>query len=189
VTLMAHGPMSLPAGLPLPVNDGAADHLAGSVVPSVPLQATDGSVVDLSGLPGRGVLFAYPRTGVPGEDPLVADWDEIPGARGCTPEVCSFRDLHSDIAATGSRVLGLSTQDPAYQAEAATRLRLAYPLLSDADLRLTTALRLPTFEAGGQVLLKRLTMVIDDGRISHVWYPVFPPDRHALDVLGWLRGC
>lgn len=179
--------MTWPADLPVPADDGAADHLAGSPVPPVPLEATDGSVLDLSGLPGRSVLFAYPRTGVPGEDPLVADWDQIPGAPGCTPEVCSFRDLHSEIVASGSRVLGLSTQTAAYQAETATRLRLAYPLLSDADLRLTTALRLPTFEAGGQILLKRLTMVIDDGRINHVWYPVFPPDRHPLDVLDWLR--
>lgn len=182
-----HDPMTLPADLPVPVDDGAAGHLLGSRVASVPLPATDGSVVDLGALERRTVVFCYPRTGVPGQDPLVADWDAIPGARGCSPEACGFRDLHADIAAAGADVVGVSTQDTGYQQEAAERLRLPYLLLSDADLRLAAALRLPTFDVAGQGLLKRLTMVIDDGRVTHVWYPVFPPDRHADDVLGWLR--
>ncbi len=182
-----HDPMSLPADLPQPVDDGAADHLVGRSVPSVALPATDGSVVDLSGLAGRSVVYAYPRTGVPGEDPLVPDWDAIPGARGCTPESCGFRDHHAELAAAGARVFGLSTQDTAYQREAVDRLHLPFPLLSDAGLELTAALGLPTFEAAGAALLKRLTLVVDDGRITHVWYPVFPPDRHAADVLDWLQ--
>lgn len=179
--------MSLPADLPVPLDDGAADHLLGTVVPSVPLPSTDGELVDVGALSGRTVVFCYPRTGAPGEDPLVPDWDEIPGARRCTPEACSFRDLHAEIEAAGARVVGLSTQDPDHQREAAVRLRLTYPLLSDAGLALTRALRLPTFEAAGQTLLRRLTMVVDDGRIGHVFYPVFPPDAHAGEVLRWLR--
>ena len=180
--------MAIPADLPRPVDDGAADHLHGMAVPSVQLPATDGSVVDLSELGGRTVVFCYPRTGVPGQDPLVAEWDEIPGARGCTPEACSFRDLHADILAAGAaRVVGVSTQDTGYQQEAVERLHLPYALLSDADLRLTTALRLPTFEVAGQTMLKRCTLVVADGTVTKVWYPVFPPDRHATDVLAWLR--
>lgn len=182
-----HDPMTLPADLPAPVDDGAAAHLLGRAVASVPLPATDGTVVDLSRLDRRTVVFCYPRTGVPGQDPLVPDWDAIPGARGCSPEACGFRDLHADIAAAGAAVVGVSTQDTGYQQEAAGRLRLPYVLLSDARLRLATALRLPTFDVAGQTLLKRLTMVIDDGRVTRVWYPVFPPDRHADEVLGWLR--
>jgi peroxiredoxin (alkyl hydroperoxide reductase subunit C) len=180
--------MAIPADLPRPVDDGAADHLHGMAIPSMHLPATDGSVVDLSELGGRTVVFCYPRTGVPGQDPLVAEWDEIPGARGCTPEACSFRDLHADILAAGAaRVFGVSTQDTGYQQEAVERLHLPYALLSDADLRLTTALRLPTFEVTGQTLLKRCTLVVDDATVTKVWYPVFPPDRHAADVLAWLR--
>lgn len=182
-----HDPMTLPADLPAPVDDGAAAHLLGRAVAAVPLPATDGSVVDLSRLDRPTVVFCYPRTGVPGHDPLVPDWDAIPGARGCSPEACGFRDRHADIAAAGAGVVGVSTQDTGYQQEAAGRLRLPYVLLSDAHLRLATALRLPTFDVAGQTLLKRLTMVIDDGRVTRVWYPVFPPDRHADEVLGWLR--
>lgn len=135
----------------------------------------------------RLVLFAYPRTGRPGEDPLVADWDLIPGARGCTPESCAFRDLAEDLRAAGAEVMGLSTQDTAYQQEAVQRLHLPYPLLSDAALELTRALRLPTFEAAGQTLLRRFTLVIGNGVIEHTFYPVFPPDRHPEEVLAWLR--
>jgi peroxiredoxin len=182
----AHDPTVLPPGLPAPVDDGAAAHLPGSDLPSVPLPASDGSTVDLSTRAGRTVLYAYPRTGVPGVDPLVADWDEIPGARGCTPESCGFRDHHAELAVLGASVLGLSTQDTGYQREAVDRLRLPFPLLSDASLRLTRAVRLPTFEAAGETLLKRLTLLVDDGRVRHVWYPVFPPDRHAAEVAAWL---
>ncbi len=185
--MSAHDPTVLPGDLPVPVDDGAADHLTGLSLPPVPLPATDGTEVDLSALTGRTVVYAYPRTGEPGVDPLVADWDAIPGARGCTPESCGFRDHHTELAAAGAAVLGLSTQDTGYQRAAVDRLRLPFALLSDDELRLTTALRLPTFEAAGQTLLRRLTLLVDGGRISHVWYPVFPPDSHAADVLDHLR--
>lgn len=182
-----HDPMTVPADLPVPTDDGAADHLRGAVLPSLALPATDGTSVDLAMLEGRTVLYAYPRTGEPGKDPLVADWDAIPGARGCTPEACGFRDHHADLAAAGARVFGLSTQDSAYQREAVDRLRLPFPLLSDAELQLTAAVRLPTFEVAGQVLLRRLTLLVHDGRVEHVWYPVFPPDGHAAEVLDFVR--
>ncbi|HEU4912991.1 MAG TPA: peroxiredoxin, partial [Actinomycetes bacterium] len=133
--------MVLPPDLPAPVDDGAADHLTGLRLPSVPLPATDGSTVDLAQLGGRTVVFAYPRTGVPGQDPLVPEWDAIPGARGCTPETCAFRDLHGELRGAGARVLGLSTQGTDYQREAVDRLHLPFPLLSDAELRLANALR------------------------------------------------
>jgi peroxiredoxin (alkyl hydroperoxide reductase subunit C) len=133
------------------------------------------------------VLFAYPRTGVPGQISPVDDWDMIPGARGCTPQACSFRDLHSEMIAAGAtRVFGLSTQDSAYQREAAERLHLPYPLISDEKLELAKALRLPTMEVAGMTLIKRLALVIDDAKITKVFYPVFPPDRNASDVLVWL---
>jgi peroxiredoxin (alkyl hydroperoxide reductase subunit C) len=177
----------LPDGLPKPVDDGAADHLPGRRLPQVGLPATSGESIDLSALPGRTVVYAYPRTGRPGHDTLVPDWDEIPGARGCTPETCSFRDHHAELSAAGARVVGLSTQTLEDQQEAATRLHLPYSLLSDADLDLTRALSLPTFEAGGVVLLRRLTLVVRDGVVEHLWYPVFPPDSHAQEVLTWLQ--
>jgi peroxiredoxin len=182
-------PNVLPPDLPAPEDDGACDHLWDMPLPPFELAATDGSRVRLDRLPGRVVVYAYPRTGVPGEDPLVPDWDAIPGARGCTPESCGFRDHFRDLRAAGaSLVFGLSTQDTAYQGEAAERLHLPFALLSDADLEMTKALRLPTFEAAGQMLLKRFTLVIADARIAHVFYPVFPPDAHAEEVLGWLGG-
>lgn len=186
---MAAYPDELPADLPVPVDDGAADHLPGSAVPEIPLPATDGSWVDLAQTSAgqRVVVFGYPRTGRPGQDPLVPDWDAIPGARGCTPEACSFRDLHAEIAATGAVLFGLSTQDTDYQEEAAIRLGLSYPLLSDAELTLTRAMRLPTFTVAGQVLLRRQTLVLSGGAVEHVFYPVFPPDRAAAQVLDWLR--
>lgn len=179
--------LDLPEDLPVPVDDGAADHLDGTTLPSVALPATDGSAVDLAALRGRTVVYAYPRTGEPGKGPLVADWDTIPGARGCTPESCGFRDHHGELAALGTRVYGLSTQDTAYQQAAVANLSLPFALLSDHGLELTRALSLPTFEAAGQTLLRRLTMVIEDAVVTHVWYPVFPPDRHADDVVAWLR--
>jgi peroxiredoxin len=180
--------MRLPTNLPVPVDDGAADHLRNSRVPDVSLPATDGRNVNLAKFDGgRVVVYAYPRTGRPGESPLVDDWDLIPGARGCTPETCGFRDHHAELLAAGAEVFGLSTQDTAYQQELVTRLHLPFAILSDADLQLTRAWRLPTFDAAGQTLLKRLTIVIRDGRVEHLWYPVFPPDRHADEVLNWLR--
>jgi peroxiredoxin (alkyl hydroperoxide reductase subunit C) len=174
--------------IPAPQDDGAARHLAGMAVPDVGLAATDGMLVSLAKLPGRVVVFAYPRTGVPGQISLVDDWDMIPGARGCTPQTCAFRDLHKVMITAGApRVFGLSTQDTAYQREAAERLHLPFPLLSDERLALASALRLPTMEVAGNTLIKRLALVIDDGTIAKVLYPVFPPDRNAGDVLAWLE--
>lgn len=174
--------------IPAPHDDGAADHLDGAALPSVVLTATDGAEVDLVCLPGRTVLYAYPRTGRPGED-NPPGWDMIPGARGCTPQSCAFRDHHEELRALGvARVFGLSTQDEAYQREAAERLHLPFAILSDERFALTDALKLPTFQAGGMRLLKRITLVIDEGMVTKVFYPVFPPDRNAEEVLDWLRG-
>jgi peroxiredoxin len=181
---------SLPPDLPVPVDDGAADHLAGATVPAVRLRSTHGGEIDLAEAaagPGRLVVYVYPRTGTPGE-PLPEGWDEIPGARGCTPQSCAFRDHVTEFAALGATVLGVSAQSPADQAEFAAREAIPYPLLSDEGLALARALRLPTFEAGGMTLYKRLTFVAQAGRIEHVMYPVFPPDENAADVLAWLAG-
>ena len=178
--------MVLPEGLPEPTDDGACDHLPGAHLPSVALPATTGEAVDLSALTGRSVVYAYPWTGRPGEPLLSDDWDTIPGARGCTPETCGFRDHHSELRELGARVFGMSTQDTAWQAELAKRLALPYPVLSDAGLALTRAMGLPTFEVAGHTLLRRLTLVIADGEVEHFFYPVFPPDRHASEVLTWL---
>lgn len=178
--------MALPADLPRPVDDGAAAHLAGTPLPHVELASTSGGTVDIARL-DRTVLYAYPRTGVPGEDPLVPDWDAIPGARGCTPEACAFRDERAALAAYGVAVVGLSTQSPQFQLEMAERLHLGFPVLSDEHLELTRALRLPTMEAAGEVLLKRLTLYVEQGRVEHVWYPVFPPDTHAHEVHEWVK--
>ena len=185
---MVKDPLQLPDDLPVPEDDGAADHLAGTPLPAVTLRASDGTSVRLDELPGRTVVFAYPRTGRPGEPSLGGDeeWDAIPGARGCTPQACSFRDEYARFAAADTRVLGLSTQDTAYQQEAAERLHLPYPLLSDERLELTTSLRLPTFEVDGITLLKRLTLFVRDGVIESVIYPVFPPNRSAEQALARL---
>jgi peroxiredoxin len=173
--------------LPAPDDDGSARHLTASTVPDIALPATDGSEVSLARLPGLTVVYGYPRTGRPGVA-LPEGWDEIPGARGCTPQSCAFRDHHGELLAAGAaRVFGLSTQDTDYQREAAERLHLPFPLLSDAALRLTTALRLPVMLVTGATLLKRIALIIDDGVIVRVFYPVFPPDRNAVDVLDWLR--
>ena len=182
----SHDPQVLPDNLPVPQDDGAADHLTGMKCADVSLPATDRTRVNLSGLPGRTVVYAYPRTGVPGQD-MPEGWDAIPGARGCTPQSCAFRDHFAELTALGvTHVHGLSTQSTAYQREAAERLHLPFPLLSDEDTRLAAApLRLPTFEAGG-TRYKRLTLVIADGRVEHVFYPAFPPDTHASEVLAWL---
>ena len=152
------------------------------------LPATDGSNISLARRGGRVVVFAYPRTGEPGKISLVDDWDMIPGARGCTPQTCAFRDLFAELKAAGSQhVFGLSTQSNAYQTEMASRLHLPFPVLSDEKLELTKALKLPTMEVAGLTLIKRLALIIDDARITHVFYPVFPPDRNAPDVLEWLK--
>ncbi len=173
--------------LPVPVDDGAVKHLTGAQVPRLSLPATDGTAVDLSALPGLTVVYVYPMTGRP-DTPLPDGWDMIPGARGCTPQSCAFRDHFAELAALGvTRLFGLSTQDTAYQREAAERLHLPFALLSDAALSLAHALSLPLFEAGGRKLIKRMTLIIENGLITQVFYPVFPPDRSAADVIGWLR--
>jgi peroxiredoxin len=180
-------PTVLPDDLPVPEDDGAAAHLAGTRLPPVALPATDGAHVDLASIPGLVVVFAYPRTGRPGEPSLVDDWDAIPGARGCTPQTCAFRDLHEEFAALGARVFGLSTQESAYQHEMVDRLHVPFPVLSDAGLALTRALRLPTMNVAGQTLIKRMAWIARDGTIARVFYPVFPPDRNAVDVLAALQ--
>ncbi len=178
---------SVPSDLPAPRDDGACAHLVGMAMPPVVLPATRGEPVNLAALPpGRSVLFLYPMTGRPGVA-LPPGWDAIPGARGCTPQNCAFRDAHAAFTALGASVFGLSTQSPAYQCEMAERLHLPYPVLSDEAFALTDALHMPTFEADGMRLLARATLVVDGGVIEHVFYPVFPPDRSADDVLGWLR--
>ena len=183
-----HNPLDLPDDLPVPVDDGAARHLTGMALPDVTLAATDGARVNLSRLSGRTVIYIYPRTGRPGQA-LPTGWNAIPGARGCTPQSCSFRDHFDELRSLGVRQLyGLSTQESDYQREAVERLHLPFAILSDADLALQRALNLPTFDVDGMVLLKRMALVIDDGRISKVFYPVFPPDRSAEEVIAWLRG-
>lgn len=173
--------------LPSPQDDGAADHLKGLQIPWLPLAATDGTNVNLGDLAGVSVVYVYPLTGRPGQA-LPDGWDDIPGARGCTPQSCAFRDHHADLLAAGAtRVFGISTQATDYQREAAERLHLPFPLLSDAALRLTTALRLPVMLVAGSTLLKRMALIIENGVIMHVFYPVFPPDRNAGDVLAWLK--
>lgn len=177
---------TLPADLPVPTDDGAARHLEGRYLPALALPATDGRTVQLSTLPGLQVIYIYPMTGRPGV-PLPEGWDAIPGARGCTPQSCAFRDHHAELAAHGAGVFGLSTQDSDYQREAAARLHLPFPLLSDAGLALRDALTLPVFEVDGRPLYRRLTLIADAARIVKVFYPVFPPDRNAADVVAWLR--
>jgi peroxiredoxin len=200
-------PSRLPADLPVPSDDGAADHLPGLVLPPIALASTAGGTVALDALGRdrpRTVLYVYPMTGRPGAD-LPDGWDSIPGARGCTPETCAFRDHHADLAAAGADVYGLSTQSTADQAEAAERLHLPFPLLSDEGaLLVQPPLLLPllaapaalvggtppvprAFEAGGHPRYRRLTLVIAAGRIEHAFYPVFPPDGHAAEVLSWLQ--
>lgn len=173
--------------LPVPEDDGGASHLTGLGLPSLILSASNGDEVDLSELRGRSVVYAYPMTGQP-DVPLPDGWDEIPGARGCTPQSCAFRDHAQELKELGvTAIFGLSTQDSSYQREVAERLHLPFPLLSDHALRLADELDLPRFETAGMVLLKRLTMILRDGMIEHVFYPVFPPDRNAADVIDWLR--
>jgi peroxiredoxin len=177
----------LPDDLPVPEDDGAADHLPGSSVPPVVLEATVGGPVDLAeAASGTLVVYAYPRTGVPGQA-LPTGWDRIPGARGCTPQSCAFRDSASELARLGATVYGLSAQPLEEQAEFAAREHLPYPLLNDGDFRLATALALPTFEADGMRCYRRLTFVAEQGRIGKAFYPVFPPQENAGEVLAWLR--
>ncbi|HEX3549421.1 MAG TPA: peroxiredoxin [Candidatus Elarobacter sp.] len=179
---------TLPEGLPVPVDDGAAAHLTGMRLPHVTLPSTAGDRVDLASIPGLVVVFAYPRTGRPGEPSLVEDWDQIPGARGCTPHTSGFRDLHEEFRALGARVFGLSTQDTAYQREMVERVGVPFPVLSDERLELARALNLPTMVVAGQTLHKRIAWIARDGVIERAFYPVFPPNENAAEVLAALRG-
>jgi peroxiredoxin len=178
----------LPANLPVPEDDGAAHHLLGMRLPSVELIATSGRRIDVAelGKRGRAVLYVYPRTGRP-DEPSPPGWDQIPGARGCTPQSCGFRDHHAELRALDAEVFGISAQSAEEQREFAERVYLPYELLSDPGLELARALRLPTFEVFASTLFKRLTLVARDGCVEHVFYPVFPPDRNALDVVRWLE--
>lgn len=177
----------LPADLPAPEDDGAADHLPGSPVPALSLPSTQGGSFDLArGAAGLLVAYVYPRTGVPGQ-PLPSGWDDIPGARGCTPQSCSYRDALAEFTGLGAEIVGISAQSAAEQSEFSQREHIPFPLLSDPDLRLAELLRLPTFDAGGMTLYKRLTFVVVADEIVKAFYPVFPPDRDASEVLNWLR--
>ncbi len=182
-----HDPTFLPPDIPVPQDDGAARHLAGLALPDLALPATGGPAINLSKLKGRVVVYIYPRTGVPGVD-APAGWDDIPGARGCTPQSCGFRDHFAELKALGvAAVFGLSTQNTDYQREAAQRLHLPFPILSDSALKFARALNLPTFSVAGMTLLKRMALVIDNGEITKAFYPVFPPDKNAEEVIAWLR--
>jgi peroxiredoxin len=177
---------TLPDGLPIPTDDGSCNHLKGMLLPALELRATSGRAVNLAALRDRTVLYIYPRTGRPDQEPP-SGWNEIPGARGCTPQSCSFRDHKAELESLGAKIFGLSSQDSEYQQEAVQRLHLPFELLSDCNFALTEALRLPTFTADGMRLIKRVTLVLQDGQVEKVFYPVFPPDRNAEEVIGWLR--
>ena len=184
---LLHDPTILPNNLPVPRDDGAARHLFGLRLPDLALTATDGAAVNLARLAGRTVVYVYPRTGRPGQA-LPTGWDGIPGARGCTPQSCAFRDHFAELKRLGvAQLFGLSTQNSDYQREAVERLHLPFAILSDKDLKLARALRLPTFEVDGMTLIKRMAWVINDGVITHVFYPVFPPDKSAEQVIAWIQ--
>jgi peroxiredoxin len=177
----------LPANLPRPTDDGGARHLKGMKMPDVTLPSTSNRPVNLSRISSpRTVIYAYPMTGRP-DRTLPEGWDDIPGARGCTPETCGFRDHHKDLAKLHAEVFGVSTQSTEYQQEMVKRLEVPFEVLSDEHFVLTKALKLPTFTVAGMTLLKRLTLIVAHGRIEHVFYPVFPPDKHADEVIAWLR--
>ena len=177
----------LPANLPVPKDDGGARHLKGMAMPDVELPSTSNRRVNLAKVAApRLVVYAYPMTGRP-DRVLPQGWDDIPGARGCTPETCGFRDHHKDLAKLGAEVFGLSTQSTEYQQEMVTRLQVPFEVLSDEHFALTRALRLPTFTVEGMTLLKRLTLIVRNTQIEQVFYPVFPPDKHADEVIAWLK--
>jgi peroxiredoxin len=179
-------PLDLPVDLPVPRDDGVCAHLPGMLVPPIWLDSTAGSPLNLAATRGRTVVYCYPRTGRP-DQPVPDTWDAIPGARGCTPQACSFRDRNFELIKAGvSQIFGLSTQDTGYQREVVQRLKLPFQLLSDRELQFAGALKLPTFEFDSMILIKRLTLIIDDGRITKVFYPVFPPDKSAEQTLQWL---
>jgi peroxiredoxin len=179
--------LDLPPNLPVPKDDGAARHLEGMAMPDLELPSTSNRRVNLAKVAApRLVVYAYPMTGRP-DRALPAGWDDIPGARGCTPETCGFRDHHKDLAKLHAEVFGVSTQSTEYQQEMVKRLEVPFEVLSDEHFALTRALRLPTFTVDGMTLMKRLTLIVSNGQIEHVFYPVFPPDKHADEVIGWLK--
>jgi peroxiredoxin len=184
--LSPHDPTKLPPDLPVPGDDGAADHLKGMKIPSIALPSTDGTYVDLAAIKGTLVLYVYPKAGRPGVDPP-AEWDAIPGARGCTPQSCAFRDHHAELQDLGATVIGLSTQSTGEQKEFAATNHLPFVLVSDSELSFARTLDLPTFEFDDVTLLKRITLIASDGEIVKVFYPVFPPDRNPTDVIDWLE--
>ncbi|SES12703.1 peroxiredoxin [Psychrobacillus sp. OK032] len=175
----------LPDNLPEPIDNGACNHLKGKSIPSVKLISTSGNVVDVSRIKGKIVLYFYPLTGKPGES-LPVGWDQIPGARGCTPQACSFRDHFKELEQLNTQVFGISTQNTDYQSEVVERLHLPFSLLSDSNLKLANSLSLPLFEVESKLLNKRVTLIIQDGLIIKVFYPVFPPDKNAEEVIEWL---
>jgi peroxiredoxin len=183
---MTHDPYTLPADLPVPVDDGACDQLVGRPLPDLKLRSTVGDAVRLSDLESTVVFYVYPRTGVPGGEPLPG-WDDVPGARGCTPQSCAFRDHHAELQALGADVFGVSGQPTVYQREFADRAHLPYPLLSDRNFELEARLGLPTFDLDGQRFYKRVTFITRRATIEKVFYPVFPPDANAAEVVAWLR--
>ena len=176
----------IPPNLPVPTDDGLADHLIGMQLPSLSLTATNGTKIDLSKIKGRLVVYCYPRTGIPNTS-LPEGWDQIPGARGCTPQSCAYRDHYQEIKVLGAEVFGLSTQSTEYQTEMVNRLHLPFPVLSDQHFEFQRALNLPTFEVAGMKLLKRLTVIVRDGVIEAVHYPVFPSDSDPAWVMNRLN--
>lgn len=176
---------SIPADLPLPLDDGACEHLKNMRIPNISLWSTDDQEINLSSLSGWNVIFCYPMTGRPGV-PIPEGWVQIPGAAGCTPQACSYRDNHAELKRNGVGVYGISTQTSEAQKEASNRLGLPYPLLSDADHSFSAALKLPLLEIGGSKLIKRLTLILKDGVIKKCFYPVFPPDKNVVEVIAWL---
>ncbi|KAF8063963.1 redoxin family protein [Lyophyllum atratum] len=184
---MMNSSLDLPPNLPVPVDDGACVHLTGAAIPSITLISTSGGPVDVSSLKGLTIVFCYPRTGAPGET-IPEAWNLIPGARGCTPQACSFRDSSTELLGLGvQHIFGLSTQDTPYQMEVKERLHLPYDLLSDEGLEWARALTLPTFDWEGKTLVKRMVIAVEDGKIVKTWYPVFPSDRSAQLVIDWLK--
>jgi peroxiredoxin len=178
--------LELPADLPVPKDDGACAHLRGMMIPPISLDSTSGSLVKLAETRGRTVVYCFPRMGQP-DQPVPKNWDAIPGARGCTPQSCSYRDHYQELTDAGAfHLFGLSTQDTDYQREAVERLHLPFPLLSDRELQFADGLKLPTFRFDSMTLINRLTLIVDDGRITKVFYPVFPPDKSAEQTLQWL---
>jgi peroxiredoxin len=175
----------LPDDLPVPVDDGACDHLTGTRIPTIVLDSVSGEKIDLGSLKGKTVVFFYPMHGHPDAPPMVG-WNDIPGARGCTPQACAFRDGYAKLEALGVRVFGISSQPLTEQKEASVRLKLPYELLNDSQFRLTAALKLPTFQYADKTYIKRITIICGNGVIKKTFYPVFPPDKNIDDVIAWL---